>query len=97
MTADGLTAVQLRIYGRVQGVCYRAWTVERATAAGLGGWVRNRADGSVEALLAGPAPLVKAMVAACRQGPPAARVSRVDLEPATELPGAGRFVQRPTL
>lgn len=69
--------VQVRIEGRVQGVWYRGWTVQEAMARGLAGWVRNRSDGSVEALFSGPKPVVDAMLEACWQGPPAARVSRV--------------------
>lgn len=88
-------AVLARIQGRVQGVWYRGWTVERATGLGLSGWVRNRADGSVEALFAGPAPAVAAMLEACREGPPAAVVRDVRTEPA-EDPGPGGFHQRPT-
>ncbi|HEY0833296.1 MAG TPA: acylphosphatase [Azospirillum sp.] len=88
-------AVLARIRGRVQGVWYRGWTVERATGLGLSGWVRNRADGSVEALFAGPAAAVEAMLAACREGPPAAVVRDIHAEPA-EDPGPGGFHQRPT-
>jgi acylphosphatase len=69
-----------RISGKVQGVWYRAWTVEQATARGLLGWVRNRLDGSVEALFAGPADQVADMIEACRQGPKAARVANVAVE-----------------
>ena len=72
------TAVIVRIRGRVQGVWYRAWTVEQATGRGLRGWVRNRRDGSVEALLCGPATQVRDMIEACRCGPPAARVESID-------------------
>lgn len=85
----------VRITGRVQGVWYRGWTVDQARARGLAGWVRNRTDGSVEALFHGPAEAVADMVAACRQGPPAASVSDVRGEPSTEVPGTG-FKQRPT-
>ncbi|SEH25150.1 acylphosphatase [Magnetospirillum fulvum] len=84
------------IEGRVQGVWFRGWTVERATASALSGWVRNRSDGSVEALFSGPAATVEAMVAACRIGPPAARVSRLLVEPA-EAPAGPGFHQRPTV
>jgi acylphosphatase len=70
-------AVVVRIEGRVQGVWYRGWVVYEATQRGLRGWVRNRADGSVEALFAGPRADVDAMLEACWQGPPAARVTRV--------------------
>ena len=58
------------IRGRVQGVGYRAWVEYQASASGLEGWVRNRRDGSVEALFAGPARAVAEMVAHCRHGPP---------------------------
>lgn len=89
-------AVRARIHGRVQGVWYRGWTVETASAFGLHGWVRNRADGTVEALFAGPAATVDRMVEACRSGPPSARVTAVEVE-AAEDPGALRFEQRATL
>ena len=62
------------IRGRVQGVGYRAWTELVALERGLGGWVRNRRDGAVEAVFAGDATAVEAMLSACRRGPPAARV-----------------------
>jgi acylphosphatase len=66
------------IHGHVQRVGYRAWTEHMALQRGLEGWARNRADGSVEAVFAGPAAAVEAMVEACRRGPPGARVDRVD-------------------
>lgn len=69
-----------RISGRVQGVWYRAWTVEQARARGLNGWVCNLGDGSVEALFAGPADKVAEMIAACHRGPAAARVANVVVE-----------------
>jgi acylphosphatase len=71
------------ISGRVQGVGYRAWVEDQAILNGLEGWVRNRTDGSVEALFEGPSDDVVAMVAACRQGPPAARVDAVTEHPTT--------------
>jgi acylphosphatase len=70
------------IRGRVQGVGYRAWVEHQATSARLEGWVRNRRDGSVEALFAGPAGGVADLVALCRHGPPGARVAQVLTEPA---------------
>ncbi len=70
------------IRGRVQGVGYRAWVEYQAMASGLEGWVRNRRDGSVEALFAGPDRAVADMVALCRHGPPSARVAAVLDEPA---------------
>lgn len=92
-------AVRVRITGRVQGVWYRGWTVKEARARGLAGWVRNRPDGSVEAVFAGPQPLVEAMLASCRSGPPAARVAEVEAVPLAAgefqaLPA--RFEQRDT-
>jgi acylphosphatase len=70
------------IRGRVQGVGYRAWVEHQATLARLEGWVRNRRDGGVEALFAGPARAVADLVALCRHGPPAAHVTEVLTEPA---------------
>ncbi|KZC98236.1 acylphosphatase [Oceanibaculum pacificum] len=90
-------AVRLSIQGKVQGVWYRAWTVQEATGRGLRGWVRNRKDGSVEAVLVGSPEAVEAMIEACRQGPPAARVSDIEVtatSPADVGPG---FAQLPTL
>ncbi len=66
------------IHGRVQAVGYRAWTEYTALDQGLEGWVRNRQDGAVEAVFAGPAEVVAEMIEACRQGPPGARVDAVD-------------------
>jgi len=71
-------AVSVRVSGRVQGVGYRAWTQRRATALGLAGWVRNLPDGSVLALVCGPAETVAAMLDAMRDGPAGAVVDRVD-------------------
>jgi acylphosphatase len=66
------------VRGRVQGVGFRAWTEVTALELGLGGWVRNRRDGSVEALLIGPDEVVSTMIERCRGGPPGARVDTVD-------------------
>ena len=90
-----MKAVLVRIEGRVQGVWYRGWAVQQAMSRGLRGWVRNRADGSVETLLAGSPAVVDAMLAECRQGPPAALVSRITVQPA-EVPSAPRFDALPT-
>ena len=88
-------AVRVRIRGRVQGVFFRAWLAERAAALELAGWVRNRRDGSVEALFVGAPSAVAAAVASCREGPPHARVSAVESAPTAAEPGVG-FAQRPT-
>jgi acylphosphatase len=66
------------IKGRVQRVGYRAWTEHSALQRGLEGWVRNRADGTVEAVFAGPPSVVEGMIEACRRGPPGAEVDEVD-------------------
>ncbi len=76
------TIRRVTIRGRVQGVGYRAWVEHQARVRGLEGWVRNRRDGSVEALLAGPPAIVADTVASCRHGPSSARVDDVTEEPA---------------
>jgi acylphosphatase len=74
-----IRTVHVRIEGRVQGVGYRAWTSRVATELGLEGWVRNRRDGSVEAVFQGQGAVVAEMLALCRRGPPASDVTRVDV------------------
>jgi acylphosphatase len=76
------TIRHVTIKGRVQGVGYRYWVEQQAAARGLEGWVRNRRDGRVEALFAGPTNAVADMVTLCRRGPSAARVDAVEEEPA---------------
>jgi len=87
---------RLTIHGRVQGVFYRGWSVAAARSLGLNGWVRNRRDGSVEMLIAGEAAQVEAMIARCHEGPPAARVERVEVAEAEQEAPAG-FEERPTI
>ncbi len=72
------------VRGKVQGVGYRAWIAGEAEARGLGGWARNRRDGTVEAVLSGPDDAVAALIAKCQHGPGMARVSGVDNEAATD-------------
>jgi len=91
----GHKAERVRISGRVQGVWFRGWTVDEARRRGLDGWVRNLRDGSVEALFSGPAEAVDDMVAACRRGPPAARVDNLVRRAAEAVPGTG-FTAKPT-
>ncbi|MCZ7596343.1 MAG: acylphosphatase [Hyphomicrobium sp.] len=71
--------VHIRIEGRVQGVGYRAFVEMNAADLGLSGWVRNRRDGSVEAVVQGSTPAVADMLELCRNGPPASRVERVEI------------------
>ena len=88
---------RLVVTGRVQNVFYRDWFVEQAATLGLDGWVRNRADNSVEAVVQGAPEMVEAIVARARQGSPASRVADVvasDAAPAETLAG---FVKRPTV
>ena len=87
---------RLRVTGRVQGVFYRDWFVEEARGLGLDGWVRNRADGHVEAVVAGPPESVAAMVERAREGSFASRVADVEVadDPSGE-PLEG-FVKRAT-
>ena len=91
-----MQTVRLRITGRVQGVGYRAWAVETARRLGLRGWVRNRADRSVEALVSGNEDAVAAMIEACRDGPFAARVAEVAVSN-DEEDGSSGFAPRPTV
>jgi acylphosphatase len=76
--------VSVLIRGYVQGVGFRASCQREAVSLGLTGWVRNRWDGSVEALLEGPEEAVDQMIEWCRQGPPRAEVSSVEVTPAPE-------------
>lgn len=96
MLGSDMKSVRVNIHGRVQGVWYRDWTVAEAGARKLNGWVRNRSDGTVEALFHGPAHHVDDMVQACHRGSPAAHVIRVDVEP-SEPPAHEGFRREPTL
>ena len=86
---------RLIVTGRVQRVFYRDWTIATASALGLTGWVRNRRDGSVEALLMGNEGLVAQMIDACREGPELAKVDNVQVEEAEPEPLTG-FHRKPT-
>ncbi len=78
------------VRGRVQGVGYRAFVADEALRRGLNGWVRNRRDGTVEALFDGPAEAVVAMIETCRQGPFGARVDGIEQREATPQELASR-------
>jgi len=96
------TIYHVSIRGRVQGVGYRAWVEDQAAARDLEGWVRNRRDGSVEAVFSGPEDVVSDMIVACRRGPSSAKVDAVQDEAANpdamNLRRAGeRFSVLPTL
>lgn len=81
--------VRVVVRGDVQGVSYRAWTENEARSLGLDGWVRNRRDGTVEAVFSGEAAAVRRILEACRDGPPAAIVTDVEASPAAEPPAPG--------
>lgn len=88
MGEDARVERGFQVHGRVQGVGFRWWTVERAREAGVTGWVWNRPDGSVEVQVAGDEDAVEGFGRQLREGPPAARVTRVEevraREPARE-------------
>jgi acylphosphatase len=88
-------SVRVLISGKVQGVWFRAWTKREADALGLDGWVRNRTEGTVEAVFAGAPAAVRMMIGRCAVGPPAARVERIE-EVLETQPTAPGFEQRPT-
>ncbi len=76
---------RLTIRGTVQKIGFRMWVEREALSLDLKGWVRNRSDGSVEVLLAGPSHAVAAMIERCRNGPRLAKVEQVDIENAAAL------------
>jgi acylphosphatase len=84
-----VSSKRLVISGRVQGVGYRAWMMEQAAALGIDGWVRNRADGAVEALISGTADAVEELARACRRGPRLAQVDAIveEIADPPETPG----------
>jgi acylphosphatase len=87
--------VRLRITGTVQGVGYRIWMTRTAASLGLRGWVRNRRDGRVEALVMGAPEAVAAMIEASGKGPFGAQVREVTVTPDQD-DGSMGFVARPT-
>jgi acylphosphatase len=99
MTETPRIVRHVTLHGRVQGVGFRYWTERTALALGLDGWVRNRRDGTVEAVFAGPPARVEAMIGACRRGPPGAQVDRLDVREALpDLVGSRpKFSKLPTV
>ncbi|XP_041026511.1 acylphosphatase-like [Juglans microcarpa x Juglans regia] len=88
-TQPSTRTVRVVVKGRVQGVFYRNWTVENAVQLGLKGWVRNKRDGSVEALFSGNPDTVQEMEQRCRRGPPDAMVTGLQVFPTSDDPGSG--------
>lgn len=93
--APARRTVHLIVNGRVQGVWYRGWMLEQARALELDGWVRNRIDGTVEAIVSGSSQDVATIIEACRNGPRAALVGALEISEDAEIPDAG-FRQRKT-
>jgi acylphosphatase len=89
-------AVRLVVSGKVQGVFYRGWTVETATKLALDGWVRNRADGTVEVFLYGRSEQIDQMTLKAKSGPKMAMVEHVEIIPAIGVTPKG-FKQKPTV
>jgi acylphosphatase len=94
--SDEITSLRVRVEGIVQGVGFRDFLLMAAMRNKLDGWVRNRADGSIEALVSGPTKAVEDFVSAATQGPQGARVSAVDLHN-SEPPAEKGFQRRPSL
>lgn len=80
---------RIRVHGHVQGVWFRDWTIREAKMLAVDGWVRNRRDGTVEVLAAGEADVVETLIERLRQGPPRARVGRLEIEEADEAVAPG--------
>lgn len=96
MLEDGQKALRVLISGRVQGVFFRDWTVKTAIKNGINGWVRNRSDGSVEALFVGENNGVDLMVKECQIGPTSAKVEKIEITNAIGIVKDG-FEQKPTV
>ena len=96
MAESEVTTMRLSIGGQVQGVGFRDFAVREARALGLKGWVRNRADGTVEAVVSGADDKVKAFVGKCMRGPSAARVAHIDME-SVAAPTETDFVAKATV
>ncbi len=88
--------VHLIVSGRVQGVYYRQSSKECADGLGLAGWVRNRQNGTVEAVVEGEPDAVAKFIAWCHEGPPHARVDSVDSTDGDPVALLGGFTVRPT-
>jgi acylphosphatase len=93
---DELTSLRLRIEGFVQAVGYRHFVMEEARKLNLDGWIRNRSDGTVEALASGSTKAVEAFVAVCMRGPPGSTVTNVELHK-SEPPEEKGFHRRPSV
>jgi acylphosphatase len=93
---DEQTHLRLRIEGFVQAVGYRNFVIGEAARLGIDGWIRNRSDGTVEALVSGPNAAVETLVGFCMKGPPGSTIKNVELHKA-EAPAEKGFKRRPSL
>ena len=94
--SDDFTTMNIRIEGQVQACGFRDFAVREANARKLKGWVRNRSDGSLEAVASGPTKEVEAFIAACMKGPPSSRVTALNLSP-VDPPETLGFIRRPSV
>ena len=94
--SDDITSLRVQVHGIVQGVGFRDFLLASAQHNKLDGWVRNRADGSLEALVSGPTKKVELFVSHATQGPQGAKVTAVDLHN-VEAPKEKGFIKRPSL
>ncbi|WP_417671509.1 acylphosphatase [Roseibium sp.] len=92
---DDPASVYVTVMGRVQGVGYRAWCAQEAERLGLFGWIRNRSDGTVEAIYHGPAKRIVEMVRLAQKGPALAEVTKMLASPCN-APDNASFQRRPT-
>jgi len=93
---DEVITMNIRIERDVQGVGFRDCAIREANARRLKGWVRNRMDGSIEAVASGPRTVVESFITACIKGPRGARVTAFNLMP-TDPPDSLGFMRRPTV
>jgi acylphosphatase len=96
LSDDEVTSLRVHVHGFVQGIGFRDFLIMSAQRQNLDGWVRNRADGSVEALVSGPTKAVEIFVSHATKGPEGAKVSAVDLHN-SEPPAEKGFIRRPSL
>ena len=94
--SEDITSLKVHVHGFVQGVGFRDFLANSAQAQKLDGWVRNRADGTVEALVSGPTKNVEIFVGHATNGPPGAKITAVDLHN-SEPPAEKGFVRKPSL
>lgn len=94
--SDEIISMNIRIEGDVQGMGFRDFAVREANARGLKGWVRNRSDGSLEAVASGPQKIVEEFITICMRGPRGARVTAFNLEKVSPPDQMG-FTRRPSV